>query len=199
MAVFEAKLGLQKLQRQPKLQTFLYPKKNFSSFYFASPKIIEAEVRNRQTDRQILWHHVWVGVDFFFKLNLLPPFTLRSQGDKTNNWKFFGVLSILKEKFCFVKRRLMKSKCVFSFNFISISISVLYFVFYINNYWVFYHFCFITFLPSDELLADCSVKWPWWPSLPSIHHAMPPPSVKSKPKHSLFMQLILCLNQLWII
>ena len=28
--------------------------------------------------RQILWHHLWGCVDFFFKLNLLPPYLLRS-------------------------------------------------------------------------------------------------------------------------
>ena len=30
-----------------------------------------------QTHRQILWHHIRVRVDFFFKLNLLPPYSLR--------------------------------------------------------------------------------------------------------------------------
>ena len=36
---------------------------------------------NFATDRQILWLHIRVCVDFFFKLNLLPPYSLRSQGD----------------------------------------------------------------------------------------------------------------------
>ena len=31
---------------------------------------------DRQTDRQILWHHIHV--DFFFQLNLLPPYLLQS-------------------------------------------------------------------------------------------------------------------------
>ena len=35
---------------------------------------------DRQTERQILWHHLRVCVDFFFKLNLLPPYSLCSQG-----------------------------------------------------------------------------------------------------------------------
>ena len=35
--------------------------------------------------RQILWHHIWVYVDFFFLLNLLPSYSLRSQGDKICN------------------------------------------------------------------------------------------------------------------
>ena len=34
------------------------------------------------TDRQIFWHHIRGCVDIFFKLNLLPPYLLRSQGDK---------------------------------------------------------------------------------------------------------------------
>ena len=44
-------------------------KKNFSPFYFASPKIIEVKFCNRQTDTQGY-------VDFFFRLNLLPPYSL---------------------------------------------------------------------------------------------------------------------------
>ena len=40
---------------------------------------------DRHTDRQILWHHILGCVYFFFKLNLLPPYSLLSQGDKS--WK----------------------------------------------------------------------------------------------------------------
>ena len=36
----------------------------------------------RQTDKQIIWHHIRVYVDFFFQLNLLPPYPLPWQGDK---------------------------------------------------------------------------------------------------------------------
>ena len=57
------------------------------------PKIF---VTDRQTDRQILWHHVWVCVDFSFKLNLLPPYSLRSQGDK-NCWHTHSTVKILLE------------------------------------------------------------------------------------------------------
>ena len=57
--------------------------------YFASPEIIEVKICNRQTERQILWHHIKVCVDFFFKLNLLPPYSLYSQGDKKNSLKLF--------------------------------------------------------------------------------------------------------------
>ena len=35
----------------------------------------------RQTDRKILCHHIQVYVDFFFLLNLLPPYSLGLQGD----------------------------------------------------------------------------------------------------------------------
>ena len=34
---------------------------------------------NTVTDRQILWHHIRGYVDFFFQLNLLPPYSLHSQ------------------------------------------------------------------------------------------------------------------------
>ena len=56
------------------------PTKNFGPFNFASPEIIEVKI----CYRQILWHHIRVCVDFFFKLNFLPPYLLRSQGDKIN-------------------------------------------------------------------------------------------------------------------
>ena len=63
----------------------------FSPFYFASPELMEVEICHRQTDRgtdrQILGHHIRVCVDFFYKLNLLPPYSLRSQGIK--NFLFF--------------------------------------------------------------------------------------------------------------
>ena len=37
---------------------------------------------DKQTDRQILSHHMWRGYsDFFFKLDLLPPYLLSLQGD----------------------------------------------------------------------------------------------------------------------
>ena len=38
-----------------------------------------------QTDRQILWHHIRVCVDFFFKLNFLPYYSLRSEGISEEN------------------------------------------------------------------------------------------------------------------
>ena len=41
-----------------------------------------AFVTDRQTDRQILWHHIQVCVNFFFKLNLLPPYSLSLQRNK---------------------------------------------------------------------------------------------------------------------
>ena len=56
----------------------LCPKNNFSPFCFASPEIIGSKFI---TDRQILWHHIQGYADFFFQLNLLPPYSLRSQGD----------------------------------------------------------------------------------------------------------------------
>ena len=34
--------------------------KSFSPFYSVSPEIILVKFGNRQTDRQILWHHMWV-------------------------------------------------------------------------------------------------------------------------------------------
>ena len=46
--------------------------------------------QNRQTDRQTNSLTPYTGcVDFFLKLNLLPPYSLRSQGDKTNWCVFF--------------------------------------------------------------------------------------------------------------
>ena len=36
---------------------------------------------DRQTDRQILLHHILGCADFFFQLNLLAPCLLRSQGE----------------------------------------------------------------------------------------------------------------------
>ena len=53
---------------------------NYSPFCYASPEIIRVKVCNRQTDGQILWHHIRVHVDFFFQLNLPPPYSLHSQG-----------------------------------------------------------------------------------------------------------------------
>ena len=47
-----------------------------------------------QTDRQFLWHHIQVYVDFFFQLNLLPPYSLGSQGD--------NILTIFKELLFYV-------------------------------------------------------------------------------------------------
>ena len=41
---------------------------------------------DRQTDRQILWHHIRGYVEFFFHLNLLPSYLLRSQGVKEINF-----------------------------------------------------------------------------------------------------------------
>ena len=35
-------------------------------------QLIHKEIVNRQTDRQILWHHTRRYADFFFQLNLLP-------------------------------------------------------------------------------------------------------------------------------
>ena len=55
------------------------------SFLFFVPKRFQKRkygdiVTDRQTIRQILWHPIWVGVYFFFQLNLLTPYLLRSQG-----------------------------------------------------------------------------------------------------------------------
>ena len=58
------------------------PKKIFSPFCSASPDIFGVKVCHRQTDRQILWHHIRGYVYFFSQLNLLPPYLLRLQGDK---------------------------------------------------------------------------------------------------------------------
>ena len=63
---------------------------NWSIFRFSSPEIIGVKVCHRrtdrqtdgQTDRQILWHHIRGCADFLFQLNLLPPYSLCSQGDK---------------------------------------------------------------------------------------------------------------------
>ena len=71
---------LNKLSRGEICVTNFIPPVNFSPFYNASPEIIDVKIHHRQTDRQILWHHIWVCVDFFFKLNLLPPYWLNSQG-----------------------------------------------------------------------------------------------------------------------
>ena len=38
-------------------------------------------ITDGQTDRQILWHHICGYTDFFSQLNLLPPYSLCSQGD----------------------------------------------------------------------------------------------------------------------
>ena len=48
----------------------------YSPFCFASPDIMRVKVSNRQTDRQILLHHLRGYPDFFFQLNLLPPYSL---------------------------------------------------------------------------------------------------------------------------
>ena len=71
---------LNKLSRGEICVANFIPPVNFSPFYNASPEIIDLKIHLRQTDRQILWHHIWVCVDFFFKLNLLPPYWLNSQG-----------------------------------------------------------------------------------------------------------------------
>ena len=66
----QAKMGWQKLLWQPKSQTFLFcPSGGPNSL---------------QTDSQILWHLIRVCVNFFFKLNLLPPYLLCSQGITIN-------------------------------------------------------------------------------------------------------------------
>ena len=81
--------------------------KNFSPFYFASTEIIEVKIRYRQTNRQILWYHIQVCVDFFFKLNFLPPYSLRSQGDNCKLWAF--VWSYFTKGFTIVKERVFCS------------------------------------------------------------------------------------------
>ena len=48
-----------------------YSKKIISPFYFPSPEIIEVKICNRQTDRQILWHHIRVCVCVKFATSLL--------------------------------------------------------------------------------------------------------------------------------
>ena len=60
-----------------------YPKKNFSPFCSASTEIIGVKVCNRWMDRQTdkFFDTInWGYVDFFFQLNLLHPYLLRSQG-----------------------------------------------------------------------------------------------------------------------
>ena len=49
------------------------------------------KIHHRQTDRQILWHYIQVCVDFFFKLNLLPAYSLRLQGEKLYLYLFFQI------------------------------------------------------------------------------------------------------------
>ena len=44
----------------------------------ALPQIIHAKVHDRQTN---FWHNIWTGGCFSSRLNLLPPYLLRSQGD----------------------------------------------------------------------------------------------------------------------
>ena len=60
------------------------PKIIFSPFCSASPEIIGVKDDHKQTDRetegQIIWRHIQVYVDFFFQINFLPPYSLRSQG-----------------------------------------------------------------------------------------------------------------------
>ena len=73
----------------------LSTKKNFSPFCSASPEIIGVKVCNRPTDRQILWHHIRWYVDFFLQLNLLPPYSLRSQGDCE-----YSMLFLYEQQFC---------------------------------------------------------------------------------------------------
>ena len=82
----------QKQLWQPNLQTFFNigfsfrninnQIKNVDFFLFPSPARILVKIRNWQTDRQILWHHIQMGVDFFSSQNFLPPYSLCSQGDK---------------------------------------------------------------------------------------------------------------------
>ena len=59
------------------------------TLYFAGSEIIEVKIHYRPTGRQILWHQIWVYADFFFQLNLLHPYLIRSQGDKLFNSKSF--------------------------------------------------------------------------------------------------------------
>ena len=74
------------------------PKKSFGPFCSASLEIIGVKVWNKQTDRQILGHHIRVHVDIFFQLNLLPPYSVCFQGD---NWLGFRVLLKFFPYFCF--------------------------------------------------------------------------------------------------
>ena len=55
---------------------------------------------DRQTDKQILWHHIRGYVDFFFQLNLLAPYSLRSQGDYNSlKWNLtYWALSVKLQK-----------------------------------------------------------------------------------------------------
>ena len=58
---------------------YLNVPKNFSSFCFASPEIIGIKVRDRQSQEFF----------FFFQINLLPPYSLCSQGGNLphkNEW-----------------------------------------------------------------------------------------------------------------
>ena len=60
-------------------------------------------------EEQSLWHHTWVHVDFFFQLNLLPPYSLRSQGDNF----FLNVMNItipFKISFTFLTLQ-QRTKC----------------------------------------------------------------------------------------
>ena len=64
--------------------------------YFASPEIIEVKICDRRTDRQILWQLFRGSVDFLFKLNFLPPYLLRWQGDNFEQSFLFSNSVILK-------------------------------------------------------------------------------------------------------
>ena len=53
--------------------------KNTATFNGDCLKNYTGRQTDRQIDRQILWHHKWGYADFFFQLNLLPPYSLQSK------------------------------------------------------------------------------------------------------------------------
>ena len=69
------KMGPTKTALALNVQTFLTRLSGDSSL-----EIIWVKICYRQTDK--FFETIYRGVDFFFKLNLLPPYSLFSQGEK---------------------------------------------------------------------------------------------------------------------
>ena len=94
----------------PELSATFLTIKNFNNIHFPTdvqkffqPILFSQSSDNwgqslTQTDRKILWHLKRVYADFFFQLNLLPPYLLCSQGDNKLQSTFKVVTWIKKQK-----------------------------------------------------------------------------------------------------